>query len=455
MNVNVKNVEKLEKHMLKLTIEVSAQDFDEAVEKVYRKNKSQISIPGFRKGKAPRKLVEKMFGEDIFYEEAINDVYPPALDAAIAEKDISLAGYPEMNVESVGKDGLVLVVDVAEKPQIDVENWKGVEAPYEEVEVTQDDVDLAMTPYITRAKTTQEVKRPVQYNDTVNINFTGYKDGEPFDGGTGENYDLVIGSMSFIPGFEEELMGLSAGDEKVFDITFPEDYHQKDLAGQPVQFKVRVNAVKATVEPELDDEFAKDVSEFDTIEELIADLRRQCKEDKEKKADRDFQEAVMDKLIEQTEIDIPDTMIEFERDRLVDNYDNQLRSNGMSIDQYCTMLGTTLEEFKEGMTEEAVKFIKNELILESVARQENVEPEEEDVAMYCERNAQLYGLSASEFRSALPEDSVMSGARLEKTARIICAAAVKVPKAEEEKVEEVQVDLKDETPAAEAEEKSE
>ena len=435
MNVNVKNVERLEKYMLKLTLEVSAKDFDDAVEEVYRKNKKQISIPGFRKGKAPRKLVEKMFGADIFYEEAINDVYPQALDAAIAEKDISLAGYPEMNVESAGPEGLVLVVDVAEKPKIDVENWKGVEAPFEEIEVTQDDIDLAMTPYITRAKTTQEVKRPVQYNDTVNINFTGYKDGEPFDGGTGENYDLVIGSMSFIPGFEEELMGLSADDEKIFDITFPEDYHQKELAGQPVQFKVRVNAVKTLVEPELDDEFAKDVSEFDTIEELLADLRRQCKEDKEKKAQKDFQDAVMDKLIEQTEIEIPDTMIEFERDRMVDNYDNQLRANGMSIDQYCTMLNTTVEEFKEGMTEEAIKFIKNELILESVARQENVEPEEEDLAMYCEKNGQLYGLSATEFRSALPEDSLIAGARMEKAARVICDAAVKVPKEPEEKVE--------------------
>ena len=446
--MNVKNIERLEKHMLKMTIEVDGKEFDEALEKVYRKNKSQISIPGFRKGKAPRKLVEKMFGADLFYEEAINnEVYPKALDDAIAQENISLAGYPEMTLESAGPEGVVMIIDVAEKPQIDVENWRGIEAPYEEVEVTQEDVDLAMTPFITRAKTYDVVKRPVQYNDTVNINFTGYKDGEPFEGGTGENYDLVIGSMTFIPGFEEELMGLSAGDEKVFDITFPEDYNNKDLAGQPVQFKVTVNAVKTMVEPELDDEFAKDVSEFDTIEELIADLRRQCKEDKEKKSQQDFQEAVMDKLIEQTEIEIPETMIEFERDRLVDNYDNQLRANGMSLEQYCTMLNTNMEEFKMGMTDDAIKMIKNELILESVARQENVEPEQEDLERYAIKNSQLYGLTPDEFMSALPEDSLKAGARMDKAARVICDAAIRVAPKPEEKVEEVQVDLSEEEKA--------
>lgn len=299
-----------------------------------------------------------MYGADLFYEEAINDVYPDELDAAIKEEDLSVASYPKMTIESVGPDGLVLIAELAVKPEITVENYKGVVAPYPDVEVTERDIEVALTPYVSRAKTAVEAGRPAEFNDTVNIDFIGYKDGKPFPGGSGEDFDLVLGSLSFIPGFEEELIGVSAGEEKVFDITFPEDYSSKDLAGQEVQFKVRVNSVKYVKKPDMDDEFAKDVSEFETLDELKANLSKQCREDKEIDAQKEFERAVMDQLIKDTEIDVPEAMIEYERDRLVENYDGQLMSNGMSLNQYIKMMGTTMEEFKETLRDEAIRVIK-------------------------------------------------------------------------------------------------
>ncbi len=436
--MNVKNVEKQEKNMVKMTIEISAEEFDAAVEKVYRKNKKQLAIPGFRKGKAPRNLVEKMYGAELFYEEAINDLYPQALDYAIEAEDISIAGYPKMDVVSSGAEGLVLTAEVAKKPEITVENYKGVVAPYEDVEITQHDLDLALTPYVSRAKTTAEAGRPVEYNDTVTIDFAGYKDGEVFEGGTGENFDLVVGSGTFIPGFEEEMMGMSVGEEKTFDITFPENYGQANLAGQEVQFKVKVKSVKCVMVPELDDEFAKDVSEYESLDELMAHLREECIQDKETNAQREFERAVMDQLIKDTEIEIPDTMIEYERDRLLENYSAQLKNNGVTLEQYLNVTGGTMDQFKESMEEEALRVIKNELILEAVMRQEAVEVTDEDIDKYAEKSGMLYGMSGEEIKSAIPKDSLEAGAKIDKAAQIIYDAAVHGPapeKADSEKAE--------------------
>ncbi len=430
--MSLKNVERQENNMVKLTLEFSAEDFDAAVEKVYRKNKNQIYIAGFRKGKAPRKLIEKMYGADLFYEEAINDIYPDALDEAIKEEDIAVASYPKMNVVSAGPDGLVLTAELAEKPEITVENYKGIVAPYPEVEVTEKDIELAMTPYVSRAKTAVEAGRPAEFNDTVNIDFIGYKDGEPFPGGSGQDFDLVLGSLSFIPGFEEELIGVSAGEEKVFNITFPEDYSSKDLAGQEVQFKVHMNSVKYVKKPELDDEFAKDVSEFETLDELKEFLSKQCRDDKEADAQKDFERAVMDQLIKETEIDVPEAMIEYERDRLVDNYNGQLMGNGMSLDQYVKIMGTTMDEFKEGLRDEAIHVIKNELILEAIIRQESIEVNDEDIDKYAEKTGKLYGMTAEEMKSALPAESLEIGARMDKAAQVVYDSAVRGPAPEKE-----------------------
>lgn len=430
--MNLKSIEKQEKNMVKLTIEISAEEFDAAIEQVYRKNKSQIAVPGFRKGKAPRKLIEKMYGAELFYEEAINDLSPKALDFAIEKEDIAIAGYPNVSVVSSGPEGLVIAAEVAEKPEITVENYKGVVAPYKPAEVTDQDVEVAMTPYVSRAKSTAVVDRPAQFNDTVNIDFAGYnKDGEAFEGGTGEDYDLVLGSYTFIPGFEEELMGLSAGEEKVFNITFPKKYEKKELAGQEVQFKVKVNAVKSIVVPEIDDEFAKDVSEYDTLEELKAHLREECRQDQEAKAQQEFERAVIDQLIKDTDVEIPDIMIEYERDRLIENNTQYFMNNGVTLEQYLSMTNSNMDQFKETMQEEAVQVIKKELILESIIRQENVEVTEEDIDKYAEKTGQLYGLGASEMKSALPEESLRTGAQMDKAAQIVYDAAVRGPAPEE------------------------
>lgn len=438
--MNVKNVERQEKNTVKLTIEVSAEEFDAAVEKVYRKNKGQISVPGFRKGKAPRKLIEKMYGAELFYEEAINDVYPQALDYAVEDKDISIVGYPKMNIESAGADGLVLTAEVAEKPVITVENYKGVVAPYEEVEVTDQDVDLALTPYVSRAKTAAEAGRPAAYNDTVTIDFTGYKDGEEFEGGSGENFDLVLGSYTFIPGFEEELVGLSVGEEKVFNITFPKDYSSAELAGQEVQFKVVVHSVKCIQAPELDDEFAKDVSEFETLDELMLHIKEECRQDKEMKSQKEFERAVMDQLIKDTELDIPDAMLEYERDRLVENYSGQLGNNGLTLEKYLSLVNSNMDQFLDSMKEEAMHVIKNEVILESVIRQEGLEANDEDVDKYAEKTGQLYGMTGEEIKSSIPEESLKVGACMDKAAQLIYDAAVRgpAPKAEEEEKKEAE-----------------
>lgn len=434
--MNVKNVEKQEKGMVKLTIEVGADKFNAAIEQVYRRNKGQISIPGFRKGKAPRKLIEKMYGAELFYEDAINDVYPKALEEAVAEKEIAMVGYPQMNVESAGPEGITFTATIAEKPVVTVENYKGIVAPYADIEVTDKDVEIAMIPYLRRAESTIEVDRPAENGDTVCIDFLGTKDGVEFQGGKGENFDLELGSGSFIPGFEEQLVGVKAGDETVVNVTFPEDYSAAELSGADAQFQVKVHSVKTTQEPVLDDEFAKDVSEFQTLDELKAHLREECKKDKEKAAQHDFEIAVLDKLIEQTEMEIPETMIEFERDRMVNDYNERLQSAGVSLEQYFSLTGSNMNEFIDTLRTDAVRVIQRELVLEAVARQESGEPEEEDIDRYVARAAQDYEMDPEEMKSAVPEENLKAAAKIDKAAQLVFAAAVHGPAPEKEETKD-------------------
>lgn len=436
--MNVKNVEKQEHSMVKVTIEISAEEFDTAVEAVYRRNKSQIMVPGFRKGKAPRKLIEKMYGANVFYEDAVNDICPKAVEDAVEAEDLAIVGYPQMKVESYGPEGVIVVADIAVKPEIVVENYKGIVAPYRDVEVTEKDVDIALTPYINRAKTTVEVEREAANGDTVTIDFDGYKDGKPFEGGKAENYELTLGSHSFIPGFEEQLVGMKAGDEKEINVTFPKDYGQAELKGAEATFKIKVHTVKETKEPELDDEFAKDVSEFDTLEALRAHLREECQKDKEEFAKKEFQQNVLDKLVEETEIDLPPAMIDYERDRMLEEHNSRFVGSGMSLEQYIGMTGATVEQFLDALREDAIKNIKSGLILDAVAKQENVEVTEEDVDKYAEKLGESYGMTLTEIKSAVPTDNLEGGARVDKAAQIIYDAAVRgpAPVEEEAKAEE-------------------
>ena len=433
--MNVKNVEKLEHSMVRVTIEIDADEFDAAVESVYRRMKNQLNVPGFRKGKAPRKLVEKMYGANLFYEDAVNEICPKAVEDAVDQENLEIVGYPEMHVESVGPEGVIVNADIAVRPEVTVENYKGIVAPYKDVEVTEHDVDVALTPYINRAKTTVEVDREAAKDDTVVIDFVGYKNGKEFKGGKAEGYELKLGSNSFIPGFEEQLIGTKAGDEKELHLTFPADYAQKELAGAPVVFKVKVNTVKTVQEPVLDDEFAKDVSEFDTLEALRDHLREECKKDQEERAQTEFEYRVLEKLVEQTEFDIPPAMVDYERDRMLNEYNSNFASSGMSLEQYISMTGATVQQFLDSLREDALLNIKKGLVLDAIAKQENVEVNDEDIDAYATKLGEGYGMSLTEIKSAVPTDNLEGGARVDKAARILYDAAIHGP-AEEEKKEE-------------------
>lgn len=312
--MKVTNVEKKEKSTVELTIQVEAGEFEAAVQKAYLKNRNRISVPGFRKGKAPRKIIESMYGSGVFYEDAINDVYPGAYEAAVKEQGLEDMGHPVMDIVEVGKDGLTFTALVSVRPEVKLGQYKGLQAPKTFNEVTDADIENELEPYIKRATRLVSVERPISMGDTAVIDFEGFDNGKPFEGGKGTDYSLEIGSGSFVPGFEDQLIGLSVGDEKDLDITFPEDY-VKDLAGKAVVFHVKVKEVKESQIPEVDDEFAKDVSEFETLADFKKDLGEKLKQRREAQAESAFESAVLEQLIDNLEAEIPDGMVETQLDK--------------------------------------------------------------------------------------------------------------------------------------------
>ena len=302
--MSVKSCEKLEKSKVALTIEVGAEEFEAAVNKAYLKMRGKMSIPGFRPGKAPRKIIEGMYGADVFYEEAVNIVLPQAYEAAVKEQELDVVGYPEVDLENCGKEGVTFKCTVAVYPEVKLGQYKGLEAPKAEVKVMAADVNARLKEMADRNSRLVSVERAVKKNDTANIDFEGFDNGVAFDGGKGENFDLEIGSGSFVPGFEDQLIGMKAGEEKEIDITFPENY-TPELAGKPVVFKVKINEVKAKEVPAIDDEFAKDVSEFDTLKELKADMKKKMTEERKIAAQQAFEDALMKKVADGIEADIP------------------------------------------------------------------------------------------------------------------------------------------------------
>lgn len=437
--MSLKNVETRENSSAVLTIEVDAAAFNAAVEKVYRKMRGSISIPGFRKGKAPRKIIEKMYGTGVFYEDAINELYPAALDEAVKESGLDVVGYPKLNIETVSAaEGLVFTAEVGVRPVVTLGEYKGISAPKSAVEVTDSDVDSEMQPLISRATNTVDVDRPAQVGDTANIDFEGFKDGVAFEGGKGSNYDLKLGSGTFIPGFEEQVVGMSAGEEKDVNVTFPENYGAEELAGAAVVFKVKCNTVQEEQVPVIDDEFAKDVSEFDTLEELKADLRKQVEERKTKNAEDAFKAAVMAKVIENAQVVVPDAMVEYELDKQMDNYANQLQGSGMSLEQYLQMMGMSMELFREQNKPGVLQSIKSDLVLEAVVKAEGLEASEEEVSAEVDRLAQQYGMEADKIKEVIPAEQLANAVKLDKASKLIYdSAVVEAPAAEEAPAEEV------------------
>lgn len=436
--MSVKNVEKKENNTAVLTIEVDAAAFNAAVDKVYRRTRNSLSVPGFRKGKAPRKLVEKMYGSGVFYEDAINEVYPDALEAAVKEAELDVVGYPKLNIESVGAEGLVFTAEVGLRPEAKLGQYKGIAAPKDAVEVTDADVESELQPLVSRATSIVEVERPAQAGDTANIDFEGFKDGVAFAGGKGTNYDLKLGSNTFIPGFEDQVVGMSAGEEKDVNVTFPEDYGAAELAGAAVVFKVKCNAVKEEQVPVIDDEFAKDVSEFETLDELKADLRKKVAERKEKAAEDAFKAAVMSQVIEGAEIEVPDTMVDYEVDKQLQNYEARLQGSGMNLEQYLQMMGTTLEAFRAQNKPGALQSIKSDLVLSAVVKAEGIEASEEEIAAEVKRLAEEYGMEAEKITAALSNEQLAQGVKLDKAAKLIYDSAVVAEPSTEEPAAEAE-----------------
>ena len=434
--MKVTNVEKKEKSTVELTIQVEADEFEAAVQKAYLKNRSRISVPGFRKGKAPRKIIEGMYGSGVFYEDAINDVYPGAYEAAVKEQGLEDMGHPVMDIVEVGKDGLTFTALVSVRPEVKLGQYKGLTAPKTYNEVTDADIENELEPYIKRATRLVSVERPISMGDTAVIDFEGFDDGKPFEGGKGTDYSLEIGSGSFVPGFEDQLIGLSVGDEKDLDITFPEDY-VKDLAGKAVVFKVKVKEVKESQMPEVDDEFAKDVSEFETLADFKKDLGEKLKQRREAQADSAFESAVLEQLIDNMEAEIPDGMVETQLDKVMDEYAMRMQSQGMSMNDYLKMMGMTPEMMRASSKPAALNQVKTELALEAVAAAENLEITDEECEAEVNKLAEQYKLTAEQVKAAVSLDALKHDLRLQKASELVVAEAKvgEAPKKEEEAAE--------------------
>ena len=398
--MKVISAEKKEKSTVELTIQVEAEVFEAAVQAAYLKNRKSINVPGFRKGKAPRKIIEGMFGSGVFYEDAINDCYPAAYDAAILEQNLDAVGYPETEIVEVGPQGLIFKALVPVRPEVKLGQYKGLAAPKAAVAVTEEDVDNELKPFIMRATRVVSVDREAKLNDTAVIDFKGFDNGEAFEGGEGYNYELKLGSGSFVPGFEEQIVGMKAGEEKDIDITFPEDYHA-DLAGKPVVFHVKVNEVKEPQEPVVDDEFAKDVSEFETLEAFRADLKAKLVERREAQIENMYQEAIRAQVIDNMECEIPDGMIEAQLDHMMDRYAANLQNQGISLEDYMSMMGMDVATLRATSREGAVRELQTQLALEAIAAAENIEVTDEEIEAEFAKLAEQYKLDIQMVKNAI------------------------------------------------------
>ena len=388
----------------KLTVD--NEKFESAIVKAYNKNKGKYNIPGFRKGKAPRKVIETHYGKGVFYSDAIDIVFPEVYPAAIDELKIDPIDMPSIDVEEISKDnGLVLLVDVEVKPEFQLGDYKGVEVEKVDETVNEDVVNAKLDEMREKGSRLVSVEREIANGDTANIDFEGFDGEVAFEGGKGENYDLVIGSGSFIPGFEDQLVGKKAGEEVEVNVTFPEEYHAENLAGKPVVFKVKVNDVKVKELPELNDEFAADTTEFNTLEELRADVRAKAEADAKEAAKNELRNRVIEKVVANTEVEVPEAMIKHEIENQMMELNYQLQYQGFGMEQFLQMTGKTMDEFKAEFTasrrEEALRNVKTSLVIEAIAKAEGVEVNEEEVNAEVQKMADAYNMTVEQVKGAL------------------------------------------------------
>ena len=430
--MNVKSVEKLEKSQVAVTVEVTAEEFEAAVQKAYLKMRNKISVPGFRPGKAPRKMIEKLYGEGVFYSDAVDAALPDAYTQAIGSSGLDVVGYPEVEIvdDQIGKDGFTFKATVAVYPEVELGQYKGVSAVKEEVKVTADDVKERLNQMAEREARLVSVDRKVKKGDTAVIDFEGFDNGVAFEGGKGENHELEIGSGSFVP-------GMKAGEEKDIDITFPENY-TKDLAGKQVVFHVKVNEVKEKQTPALDDEFAKDVSEFETLKELKDDTKAKITAEREQSAKIAFENALLEKVAGDIKADIPEVMIEEQCRRFLDEFKQRLQAQGIPYDQYCKMTGMDEAKFMEDGREPAVRQVKMDLAIAAIIKAENLDVTDEEIEEKYKSMAEQYGMELDMLKKYLDAPTVRNQLLNEKAIAVVVdsAKAEKPSKAEKTEGEE-------------------
>ena len=421
-------VEKLEKNMAKLTIEASAEDFEKAIQKVYLKARGRINIPGFRKGKAPRKLIEKMYGTGVFYEDAANDLIPTAYAEALKDCDLEIVSRPEINVTQIeaGKP-FIFTAEVAVKPEVTLGEYKGVEVEKSDVEVTEEDINKEVDKERENNSRTIDVDdRAVESGDIIKLDFDGSVDGVPFAGGKAENYTLTIGSGSFIPGFEDQLIGTKIGEEKDVTVTFPEDYHEKSLAGKEAVFKCKVNAITVKELPDADDEFASEVSEFETLAEYKEDIKKKLTEKKEKAARAKKEAQAIEKAVENATMEIPDAMIDTQVQSMMEDFARRMQSQGLSLEQYFQFTGMDVKKMHDQMKPEALKRIQNSLVLEAVAKAENIEISDEKVDEEIAKMAEAYKMEVEKLKGIIGDserDQMKKDLAVQAAADLIADAA--------------------------------
>ena len=424
-------VEKMEKNMAKLTIEVSAEDVEKAMQSAYQKAKGRISIPGFRKGKAPRKMIEQMYGKGVFLEDAVNALIPEHYSKALGECELEIVSQPKIDlVQTEPGKALIFTAEVAVKPEVTLGEYKGVEVPKSEIEVTDEEVDAEVKKEQEKNSRTINVEdRAAQLNDIVTIDFEGSVDGVPFDGGQATEYPLTLGSNTFIPGFEDQLVGAKVGDDVDVKVTFPEEYQAKELAGKEAIFKCAVKKIEAKELPELDDDFAKDVSEFDTLAEYKEHVKTNLVEKKENEAKHAKEDAAIDKIIENAQMDIPEAMLETQCRQMLDDFSRRMQSQGLSMDQYFQFTGMTAEKMMEDMKPQALKRIQTRLVLEKVAEVENIQPTEEEVNEEISKMAEAYKMEADKLKELLGErelEQMKKDMAVQKAVTLVADAAKEV-----------------------------
>ena len=417
--------EVIEKNRYELQFSVDKATFDAAVSAVYRKQVKNITVPGFRKGKAPRSVVEKMYGTGVFYEDAINDLIPAAYTAAAAESALEIIGQPEFDVVSIDENGLVLSAKVYVKPDVEIKDYFGIEVEKEVKEATEEDVTREIE--MVRERNSREIEvtdRAAELGDTTVIDFEGFCDGVAFEGGKGTDYALKLGSGSFIPGFEDQIVGKSIDEEFDVNVTFPEEYHASDLAGKPAVFKVKIHAITRVELPALDDDFAKDVSEFDTLDEYKADVKAKIEKRYETAAENAVDDKLVEALIEKLEADIPEVMYEIETENFVRDYDTRLRSQGLDLKTYFKYTGMDLDSLREQMKPQAERQVKARLALEKVAALESIEATEEDINEEYEKIASAYGVELQQVKDGIDAAAIAEDMKVRKALELIREKAV-------------------------------